>query len=302
MNPKACLLLLPCWIALSSCANADSSSDSVNWAERIAKLNGKPLDENNSNNTPQRFAAGTISKPDSFEYGSTFSPDGTLFFFGVDLGHRAEIHVARFENDAWLESEVFLSHETISHNDPMFSPDGKRLYFITDQHAENSFDIGYVEKTQNGWSPVKIATGISTPATEYFYSESRAGEQFFARNVSKPDEKPNFDIYFRNASTPNEGSRLTSSVNSQYYEGDPFISADGNTLIFVSNRPGGAGKGDLYVSVRSTDGHWQPATHLGADINSKGHEITPYLTPDGKALIFSRDGDLYWVSASSIGQ
>lgn len=300
MNRKAiartCVLTLLLLATRSPIVNAEAPTQQINWTERIAKLAG-----NLPGDTPQVFASGTLSKPDRFEYGSTFSPDGTLFFFGVDLGHRAEIHVARFENDAWLESEVFLSHETISYNDPMFSPDGKRLHFITDQHAENSFDIGYVEKIKGGWSPVKIATGISTPAIEYFYSESRAGEQFFARNVSTPGEKPNFDIFFRSTSTPNEGARLTSSTNSKHYEGDPFISADGNTLIFVSNRPGGAGKGDLYVSVRSTDGHWQPAIHLGADINTDGHEITPYLTPDGRALIFSRDGDLHWVSSTGIG-
>lgn len=274
----------------------DRQVKAIDWTSRIEALGGTP-----PVHTPIKFGAGTISRPDRYEYGTTFSPDGKHFFFGVDLDHRAEIRVSRWRDDRWSESETFLAGDTTSYNDPMMSADGKRLYFITDQESgDGRFDIAYVERTDDGWSGVRVASGLSTAANEYFWSESASGEQFFARDIAEPGSRPNFDIFHQDPATPGKGVVLPDSVNSAYYEGDPFVSADGNALVFVSNRPEGAGRGDLYVSHRSPGDSWQAAVHLDARINTSGHELTPYVTPDGRWLLFSQDGDIHWVSATRL--
>lgn len=288
--------MLSAVIASTMCFTAAAASEigSFDWEKRISALGGEfPGD------VPRLFGESGISEPGRYEYGSTFSPDGELFFFGVDLGGRTEIRVVRWEDGEWTDSKTFLTGETASYNDPIMSLDGERLYFITDQESDDgSFDIAYVERTDTGWSQVQIASGISTQASEYFWSESSLKEQYFARNIAPRDSPPNFDIFHESEATPAEGLALTSAINSPYYEGDPFVSEDGSTLVFVSNRPGGAGRGDLYVSFRSSDGRWQTAIPLDHRINTTAHELTPYITPDGEWLLFSRDGDIYWVSTS----
>ena len=58
-------------------------------------------------------------------------------------------------------------------------------------------------------------------------------------------------------------------------------------MIFASNRPGGFGVYDLYISYRQPDGSWGQATNLGPEINALGTSTSwPQLSPDGKYLFF----------------
>ncbi|MEI6684023.1 MAG: OmpA family protein [Bacteroidota bacterium] len=74
------------------------------------------------------------------------------------------------------------------------------------------------------------------------------------------------------------------------WESQPTISADGNTLYFVSDRTGGYGGYDIYRSIKSESGEWGTPINLGPAINSKGNEKSPFIHPDGKTLYFSSDG------------
>ncbi|MCX6267257.1 MAG: OmpA family protein [Bacteroidetes bacterium] len=74
------------------------------------------------------------------------------------------------------------------------------------------------------------------------------------------------------------------------WESQPSISADGNVIFFVSDRPGGFGGYDIYRSVKNQTGQWGTPVNLGPLINSKGNEKAPFIHPDGKTLYFSSDG------------
>ncbi len=77
-------------------------------------------------------------------------------------------------------------------------------------------------------------------------------------------------------------------VNSAYSDGGPAISRDGLSLFFHSNRPGGAGSFDLYVSQReSVDAPWGFPVNLGAPINTPLVETVPALSRDGHWLFFN---------------
>lgn len=68
-------------------------------------------------------------------------------------------------------------------------------------------------------------------------------------------------------------------------------------MIFRSNRPGGYGGSDLYITFKNQSDQWTNPKNLGAKINSEHDELGGDITPDGKFLTFSRNGDIYWVSA-----
>ncbi len=80
-------------------------------------------------------------------------------------------------------------------------------------------------------------------------------------------------------------------VNSPYNDQHPAISPDGLSLYISSDRPGGFGRLDIWVSHRDSIGApWHAPQHLGANINSAGPDLAPTFTPDGHQLYFHSNG------------
>jgi len=88
-----------------------------------------------------------------------------------------------------------------------------------------------------------------------------------------------------------EDIRPLDEINTpEYWESQPSISADGNTLFFVSDRPGGIGGYDIYVSYKNPDGKWGKPQNLGPNINTPANEKSPFIHSDGRTLYFSSQG------------
>ncbi len=85
---------------------------------------------------------------------------------------------------------------------------------------------------------------------------------------------------------------LGRKINSPYWESQPSLSADGDRLYFVSDRPGGVGKKDIWVSNRAEDGKWEYPVNLQEPVNTRADEISPYIHANGLALYYSSDGML----------
>jgi tetratricopeptide (TPR) repeat protein len=85
--------------------------------------------------------------------------------------------------------------------------------------------------------------------------------------------------------------KLADNINSPKAEEiAACISNDGNMLYFASNRDGGLGGTDLYMSRKLPNGTWGPAQNMGPEINTPVDEDFPNLTNDGKILYFSSNG------------
>lgn len=80
-----------------------------------------------------------------------------------------------------------------------------------------------------------------------------------------------------------------SEINTSYNETGASLSADGNTLFFVSDRESGYGKSDIYYCTKKENGKWSSAKNLGKVINSEYNEISPFIYPGNKILFFSSD-------------
>jgi|GEM_PF-394883 len=99
------------------------------------------------------------------------------------------------------------------------------------------------------------------------------------------------------------------NVNSQYDEGSPRVSADGNKLYFFSgDRPGGKGNEDVWVSSRGANGEWQTPVNMPSPVNSSGNEALEATNADGSLMILFGNydgafggGDLFY-SAITNGQ
>lgn len=259
---------------------------------------------------PTLFAPNLISSKNQYEYGSTFSKDGTEFYYAVIINNKPQIRWSRFVDNAWTTPQAVIASNAYEYNDPFLSPDEKRLYFISDQAKDGKsekkdFDIWYLDRQKDGWSqiPVNAGPAINTKKNEYYMSFTKAGSMYFSSNGGTDQATDqNYDIrispFSKGAFEPS--SKLIDAINSEHYEADVFVSPDEQYVIFCSERPGGLGKGDLYISFKDNSGKWQKAKNMGDVVNTEGYEFCPFVTGDGKYLFFSRDGDIFWISATVI--
>ncbi len=79
------------------------------------------------------------------------------------------------------------------------------------------------------------------------------------------------------------------TINTPGYEGMPALSSDNRELFFVSDRKGGYGGRDIWVS-RFENGLWQIPENLGPEINTPYDETAPFIASDNKTLYFTSDG------------
>lgn len=79
------------------------------------------------------------------------------------------------------------------------------------------------------------------------------------------------------------------TINTSYFDGAPTLTADGNTMYFVSGRNGEKSLSDIFV-VYKEGRNWGEAKALPMSVNTLGNETTPFITPDNRYLFFSSDG------------
>lgn len=151
-------------------------------------------------------------------------------------------------------------------------------------------DIYISKKNGDVWSkPEKISQNINTERHEASICVSSDGQELY---IYKDD----FGIgniyvsYFDDAQFWAKPVKLEPQISSSANETHATISADKNTLIFSSDRVGGFGGKDLYISYRLPNGDWGIPKNLGPVINTPYDEEGPFLMPDGYTLYFSSKG------------
>ena len=102
----------------------------------------------------------------------------------------------------------------------------------------------------------------------------------------------NMDIYSGSlhGHTVDNIKKLNKNINTPYCEGAVSITPDGTKLYFASDRPGGLGGSDIYVSTLNKKGDWDEPVNLGDKVNTKADEKSPYIHYDGNTLFFSSGG------------
>ena len=263
------------------------------------------IDPTTPSTTPLLFAKDFISKDSIYEYGSIFNKDVSEFYFGVSGKDKSYIMFSALENGKWTEPARIFPKADFSYNDPFLSNDENRLYYISDLQTSKSdtikdYDIWYSERTDEGWSkPINAGENINSALDEYYISFTNDGSMYFS-SKDKVKNAPRYamDIYksqFKNGAFQ-KPKKLPETINTHRYEADVFIAPDESYMIFCSIRKNGLGNGDLYISFKGDDGKWIKAKSMGPKINSKGHELCPFVTKDGKYFFYTSNEDIYWVS------
>lgn len=279
------ILILVFALFLNAC-NTKKQSTKDNDAQILEKtyLGQKP-----PGLIPELFAPDII-KTAHREAEAAFTPDLKEFYFRRRGGKYKNntLVVVQFKDDRWTESVV-----PPRAGEPVISPDGKILHL----------GKKYREKTNTGWSEVK-SLGPMFDNKEY-------GIMRFSASANGTYVFDDYTIDVIRISKLKDGKReepklFGKNINTGKWTAHPFIAPDESYLIWDSEREGGYGKSDLYISFKQKDGSWGTAINLGDKINTAGaSEAYGSVTSDGKYFFFHRSyggdtGDIFWVDAKII--
>lgn len=179
---------------------------------------------------------------------------------------------------------------------PWLSIDGHQLFFTRYVKTPEQFigqeDIFVAYKDSLTWSRAEPLADINTRINEGAFSLSADGKFLVFTVCDKWDSNGGCDLYsssFTNGKW-SDVANMGKAVNTAAWDAQPTVSADGRTMIFSSNRLGTLGGSDLWITYRDKKNSWTIPQNMGAVINSRGNDESPFLHPDGRTLYFRSDG------------
>ncbi|MFI5150116.1 MAG: OmpA family protein [Bacteroidia bacterium] len=153
------------------------------------------------------------------------------------------------------------------------------------------FEDLYISTCKNGqWVPAKnMGPPINGADHDATAGLSPDGTTLY---IYRNDGRDGGDIWecHQSGDTWTKPERMNKNINSSAHESTVSLSYDGKILYFISDKPGGMGGKDIYLSRLDEKGRWGPAENLGAPINTMYSEEAVFIHPDGKTMYFSSQG------------
>lgn len=197
-----------------------------------------------------------------------------------------------------LPGDLIVINEGDSVNSPLseyfpsLTIDQKQIIVTRKVRGGTDEDFYASSKKDGKWnSAMPLAGEINTPLKEGAQQISQDGK-WLVYTGQYPDGYGSFDIYFSILNAEGWSAKINAGpkVNSAFWESAPCLSPDKTELYFSSDRPGGYGGIDLYVSRMLANGKWSEAINLGPAINTAGDETGPFMHADNQTLYFTSNG------------
>ena len=249
---------------------------------------------------PRMIGEGVLSTPAN-EFGGTVTPDGNELYFSISVpqSYRYAIYLSRRTKSGWGRPELAPWSGEGRDFDPVLSPDGRRLLFISDRptrtgEAKKDYDVWEVDRTGHGWSPPRnLGAPINgmlggEPRREEFASLAADGTMYLAletetgMGIYRSDWK---DGRYQEPVSLGDVVNVAGALT-----GEPIIAPDQSFLLLASyGRKGGFGGWDIFISRHEPDGSWTDPENLGPRVNTPQRDYSPRLMLDGHTLIFTSE-------------
>ena len=161
--------------------------------------------------------------------------------------------------------------------------------------GESFSDFYALHKRGDAWeaAPGDLPAVLNTRWNEGTGCFNRNQTKFYYANCSEPDASCKLYVTTLRGGKWGKPARLNRNVNVPGADArHPALSVTGDTLFFVSDRPGGLGQNDLWMSVTAGGEEWSPAVNLGAAINTPRNELSPFVNAGDGKFLFASDGHL----------
>ena len=173
---------------------------------------------------------------------------------------------------------------------PSVTADAETLVFTRRIGRQEDF---YVSRQVDGkWDTATPIEEINTDENEGAQVISADGRLLVFTACNRPGAQGSCDLFFsvwRNGRW-SKPANIGPPINTKGWESQPSLSADGRTLLFSSDRPGGLGGKDIWISYQQSNGRWSEPVNMGAPINTPYDDQAPYLHADGRTLYFMSNG------------
>ena len=231
------------------------------------------------------------------------SPDGLSLYFVSDRPGSAgglDLWVSQRDSldDPWQPPLAITPLNTTStENAPAFSPDGHLLFFGSDRLGGCGNQDIWVsfrkdKRDDLGWqAPVNLGCVVNFSGFDdgpTYVSEEDGAVTLYFTSLNRSGGFGDWDVW---AATMNADGTFNSpanvlELNSSARDTRTAISRNGNELLLTSNRSGGIGGLDIWVSTRDESGVWSTPADLGGTVNSAANDGAPALSRDGTTLFF----------------
>lgn len=158
----------------------------------------------------------------------------------------------------------------------------RELFTMSTRQGSGQFDAGIMLPPPFNQQPNEGGPTLTIDNKHLYYTITKNGT-----------EGPNTDLYtsdFVNGEWTDVrplGERVNDPV---WWDSQPTVSADGKSIYFASNRPGGQGGIDIWMTQLGADGQWGVPVNLGPTINTERDEKSPFIHSDSQTLYFSSQG------------
>ena len=322
-------LLICALLSITACTPASQKSGN------IQVIRGDYFGQTPPGDSARLFAPGIISTGmDERDFAIT--PDGNEIFFCRVAGNFRYVTIfhSRRSDEVWSSPEVFefCTDPAYKYVEPHISPDGTKLYFISNMPEDSSSvgneDIWVCTKTDDRWSaPQNLGAPVNTKSKEFFPSVTHDGTIYYTHL----DTVANEEFIYRSRLVDGKyqvPEKLGPNVNIGRARYNAFVAADENYMIIPAyGMPDSFGATDYYISFRDSLDNWSQPMNMGPAINTSfPGEWSASVSTDGKYLFFMSDrmgntslgklsteslqnfhtshqngsSDIYWISTSVI--
>ena len=175
------------------------------------------------------------------------------------------------------ESEMLFTSRRSSSTGGLKDPDN--------QFFEDLYQTNYVN---GAWTPpVNMGKPINSDDHDATAGLSPDGQKLYVYRPTHGGDL--FECQLKGA-VWTDPERMNKNINSDGHESSVSLSFDGKKLYFISDKEGGLGNRDIWVSNMDPKGKWGPSTDIGAPINTMYGEEGVFVHPDGKTIYFSSQG------------
>jgi len=247
---------------------------------------------------------GAVINSSSIEAGQSISADGlSLCYSSNQPGGHGDYDLwmtQRMSKDSpWPEPMNLgtVVNSSASEVVPCLSADGLSLYFCDwpsprpGGYGGDDLWVTTRETIDDEWgTPVNLGSALNSSSDDWSPSLSNDGLSLFF-DSSRPGGQGDHDLWMTRRISKDdpwaEPVNLGPTVNSSSLDVSPSLSADGLILLFTSERPGGLGDWDLWMTRRETLlADWAEPVNLGPTVNSSGPDGIPNISVDGSAVYF----------------
>ena len=175
---------------------------------------------------------------------------------------------------------------------PSLTIDGKSMIITRRINSDEDF---YVSNLVNGvWSKANPIEGkVNTNLNEGAQNISQDGKLLVFTGCNYPEGRGSCDLYISYKTKSGkwtEPQNLPGMINTEFWESSPCLSPDKRDLYFSSNRLGGFGGKDIWVSHIGNNGRWNEPVNLGPEVNTMADEGCAFIHADNQTLYFNSNG------------